>query len=393
MRLMLFTDTLGDVNGVSRFIRNMGHESIAAGREMLIATSTRFEIPPEDCFYNCKPKFAMKMPKYAELDFVIPNKADLVRRAEEFAPDVVHVSTPGGVGKVGRDFAKRRGIPIAGVYHTDFPAYLEHLFNEEMYGTITAQYMKYFYKPFGLILSRSEQYMESLEKLGFSRDRMAKLEPGIKLDDFDAKHRDSAVWDEHSLPRDSVKVLYVGRISTEKNLPMLTEIWPKVRERVRASGVDARLVIVGGGPYLDEMKATLGGHGAVFPGFKHGTELATLYASADMFVFPSLTDTLGQVVLESQASGIPVIVADQGGPKEVVDDGVTGLVLPGSKPQAWVDAVSDLVIDRDRRERMGSAGLAWAQEFSISASFEKFWDSHEALLEQRVTRPGILQHV
>ncbi len=381
MRLMLFTDTLGDVNGVSRFIRNMGHESLAAGREFLIATSTRFEVPDDPCFYNVAPKFAMKMPKYAELDMVIPRKADLVRRADEFRPDVVHVSTPGSVGKVGRDYAKKRGIPIAGVYHTDFPAYLEHLFHDEMYGTVTAQYMKFFYKPFKLILSRSEQYMESLEKLGFSRDRMAKLEPGIKLDDFDTKHKDAGVWDEYGLPRDSVKVLYVGRISTEKNLPMLTAIWPQVRERAKAAAVDARLVVVGGGPYLDEMKSTLGGHGAVFPGFKHGTELATLYASADMFVFPSLTDTLGQVVLESQASGIPVIVADQGGPKEVVDDGRTGLVLPGHRTEAWVDAVSDLVIDHDKRKAMGAAGVPWAQNFSISASFEKFWAAHEALIE------------
>ena len=388
MRMMLFTDTLGDVNGVSRFIRNMGHESIAAGQEMLIATSTRFEIPPEDCFFNCRPKFAMKMPKYAELDFVIPNKTDLVRRAEEFAPDVVHVSTPGGVGKVGRDFAKKRGIPIAGVYHTDFPAYLEHLVNEEMYGTITAQYMKYFYKPFELILSRSEQYMESLEKLNFSRDRMAKLEPGIKLDDFDASHRDESAWDEYGLPRDSVKILYVGRISTEKNLPVLTEIWPSVRERARSASVDARLVVIGGGPYLSEMQSALGGHGTVFPGFKHGTELAKLYASADMFVFPSLTDTLGQVVLESQASGIPVIVADQGGPKEVVDDGATGLVLPGSRPAAWVDAVSDLVIDHERRKAMGAAGVAYSKNFSISASFEKFWAAHEALIKTPELQPA-----
>lgn len=388
VRLMLFTDTLGDVNGVSRFIRNMGHESLKAGQEMLIATSTRFEIPPEACFFNCTPKFATKMPKYPELDFVIPNKRELVARAEAFAPDVVHVSTPGGVGKVGRDFAKKRGIPIAGVYHTDFPAYLEHLFHDEMYGTVTAQYMKYFYKPFELILSRSEQYMESLEKLGFSRDRMAKLEPGIALNDFDADHRDEGVWDEYGLPRESVKVLYVGRISTEKNLPMLTTIWPKVRERARAAGVDARLVVVGGGPYLEEMKAALGGHGVVFPGFKHGTELATLYASADMFVFPSLTDTLGQVVLESQASGIPVIVADQGGPKEVVDDGVTGLVLPGSKTAAWVDAVSDLVIDHEKRKAMGAAGVSWSKNFSITASFEKFWAAHEALVRSPGLQPA-----
>ncbi|GIW74389.1 MAG: hypothetical protein KatS3mg103_0911 [Phycisphaerales bacterium] len=181
-------------------------------------------------------------------------------------------------------------------------------------------------------------------------------------------------------------MLYVGRVSTEKNLPMLAAIWPRVRRRALEAGVQAHLVVVGGGPYLEQMQAALAGQGAVFAGFKHGRELAELYASSDLFVFPSLTDTLGQVVLESQASGVPVVVADQGGPKEVVDDGRTGLVLPGRSPEAWVSAIADLVVDHGRRRAMGQAAQAWAKRFSIASSFEAFWSAHEALLDEGPAR-------
>jgi len=387
MRLMLFTDTLGDVNGVSRFIRNLGHESLRAGREMLIATSTRFGVPPERCFANLPPRLAMPMPRYPQLELVLPPAAGLRDLARRFAPDVVHVSTPGPVGRVGRAIARARGLPLAGVYHTDFPAYLEALFHDEVYGEVTAAVMRRFYRPFDLILSRSERYMDALGAMGLPRGRMARLLPGIALDDFGPANRRADAWAPWGLPADAVAVLYVGRVSTEKNLPALARQWPAVRRAVAAGGADARLVVVGGGPYLEEMRAALAPHGAVFPGFKSGAELARLYASADVFVFPSLTDTLGQVVLEAQASGVPVVVADSGGPKEVVDDGRTGLVLPAEDDAAWIEAIAALCLERERRRAMGERAARWARGFTFSASFEAFWRAHEALLPQAPHAP------
>ncbi|MEO1008007.1 MAG: glycosyltransferase family 1 protein [Planctomycetota bacterium] len=384
MRLMLFTDTLGDTNGVSRFIQNIGHESLRSGRDMLVATSTRFEVPPEACFFNPPPAWAMRMPRYPQLDLVRPPKRAMLARADEFAPDVVHVSTPGPVGLLGRRYALRRGLPLAGVYHTDFPAYVETLAGGRAARGLAARFMAWFYRPFGLILSRSEEYMRSLEALGLECRVMEKLAPGIALEDFDASLRDPSTWDAHGLPPGSVRVLYVGRISKEKNLPMLVDAWPAIRERAERGGVDARLVVVGLGPYAGEMEDELAPHGAVFLGEKRGRELATLYASADLFVFPSRTDTLGQVVLESQSAGIPVVVGDEGGPKEVVDDGRTGLVLPAGDPGAWIEAIARLCIDHDRRRAMGAAATPWSQQFSIAASFDRFWASHEGLLRPAV---------
>ena len=158
---------------------------------------------------------------------------------------------------------------------------------------------------------------------------------------------------------------------------MLAAIWPGVRRACAEKGVDAELVVVGDGPYRERMQRELQGQGVVFTGIRRGTELAALYASSDLFAFPSTTDTLGQVVLESQASGLPVIVTDQGGPKEVVDHAISGLVIPATDRGAWSDALVRLATDTETRERMGRSAQTRATRYSIAASFEQFWSVHE----------------
>src|SRR5690606_10786710 len=121
------------------------------------------------------------------------------------------------------------------------------------------------------------------------------------------------------------------------------------------------------------MAGALRGEGARFPGFRRGVELSRLYASSDLFVFPSVTDTLGQVVLEAQASGLPVLVSDRGGPREVVADGVSGLVIPGGSAVAWAEQIAGLLVDAPLRAQMGPAAAAHAQRFSLERCFEQFW--------------------
>lgn len=377
MRLMLFTDTLGDVNGVSRFIQNVGEQGHLAGRNFRIVTSTRLPVPEVPYITNHKPVFAMSMPGYANLDVALPPLLRLWREVDAFQPDVVHISTPGPVGLAGWLAAKRLGVPVCGVYHTDFPAYIDHLFDDAVYTKVCSDYMKFFYSPFDRIFSRSDDYMASLEGLGLDRRAMVRLSPGIALETFQPSYKDDSVWSrfEGVSPR-SLKVLSIGRVSVEKNLPLLTEIWPAIRRRCADEGREVELIVVGDGPYRKQMQAELSRHGAHFLGFRHGEELSTIYASSDLFVFPSLTDTLGQVVLESQSSGVPVIVSDQGGPKEVVDHGITGLILPGSNPGQWQRTIVELLLDDEKRERMGRTAHTRASRYSIRASFDHFWRVH-----------------
>lgn len=388
VRVCLFTDTLGDVNGVSRFIRTIAECARATGRELHVLTSTRFECPDAWNVHNLKPRYSRAMPGYATLDVVVPPASALMKLADRLKPHVVHVSTPGPVGAVGRRYARTRGLPMLATYHTDFPAYVERLFDDDALTYVCAAAMRRFYRPCARVFSRSEEYAAALVRLGVRRERIETLRPGIDTSAFNPRFKDESgrVWDGvKGARRDSLKVLYVGRVSVEKNLPLLTKVWGQVRKECVSRGIDAQLVVVGDGPYRARMEEALGEGGAVFAGFRFGEELSALYASSDVFVFPSTTDTLGQVVMEAQGAGLAVLVTDQGGPSEVVDDGETGLVLPGegaAAEGAWVRALVGLLGDQERRARLGRAGAAKIAPMSIMHSFEHFWGVHEEVAER-----------
>ncbi len=380
LRVLKFTDTIADINGVCRFIQNIAQSAHDTKRDLKVFTSTRIELPKVDNLVNFDPIFAMKMPGYDTLDFTIPPLIKMLRAADEFRPDVIHISTPGPVGTVGLIAAKLMRVPIVGVYHTDFPAYIDELFDNRGASWLCRWVMGSFYKQFRFVFSRSADYADRLESIGIERSRLVRLTAGYDNTKFDATLRDPSIWYAHGIERDSIKAVFCGRVSTEKNLPFLVSIWPKVVERVRMAGKKIDLVIIGDGPYRDKMTQALDGLSAHFLGFRNGVELATLYASCDFFVFPSMTDTLGQVVMESQASGLPVIVTDQGGPKEIVVDQQTGFVLPGDDSEEtserWIDTIVELVLDDARREQMGRAGIEAMQHYTFAASFEHYWQVH-----------------
>jgi len=381
MRVCLFTDTLGDVNGVSRFIRNIADQSLLAHRSLHVLTSTRFQCPVQANVTNVPPMFARAMPGYPQLEIAWPSGRKLTRIADALQPDVVHVSTPGPVGSIGRRYALKRGLPLVGTYHTDFPAYVAHLFGDRVLTWVCDRAMRRFYRPFSAVFTRSDEYAGALVSLGVERGRIVRLLPGIDTDTFHTRHRDPSIWRSHpTIPPDAVKVLFVGRVSVEKNLPLLVRAWSLVAAREPR----AHLVIVGDGPYRTPMQAALEGKNAHFLGFRHGAELSALYASSDLFAFPSTTDTLGQVVMEAQSAGLPVIVTDQGGPASVVNHlpgkEQSGLVIHGDDPARWADAIVMLVGDAERRRAMGAAGHRKIQPMSIRDSFVHFWDVHQRAL-------------
>ncbi len=384
LRVMKFTDTLADVNGVCRFIQNAARQAHDTGRDLTVVTSTRFDIPVKDLpnIVNFDPVFATKMPKYENLELALPPILKMLRYADHVKPDVIHISTPGPVGCVGMLAAKLLRVPVVGVYHTDFPAYVDRLFDDRAATAMCEKFMSLFYKPFKAVFTRSQDYADSLLNLGIAPEHIVRLRAGFDDRHFSPAFRDTSRWPELGLKRDSVKVLFCGRVSVEKNLPHLTSIWADVRKACAARGVDTELVIIGDGPYRATMQRELRGQAAHFLGFRHAEELSRLYASCDLFAFPSTTDTLGQVVMESQASGMPVLVTDVGGPQEVVDDGVTGLVLPAEDARRWTDAIVDLVCDADKRARMGAAAAEAMKSRTFAASFEHYWQVHENARER-----------
>jgi len=378
MRVSLFTDTIADVNGVCRFIHNVADSAHASARDLEVITCTRKALPDGVApnIYNFPPVFATNLPKYDSLDVCLPPIMKILRHVDQHQPDVIHISTPGPVGCVGFLAAKMLRIPVLGVYHTDFPAYVERLFDDHGLTRMCEKFMHAFYRPFSAVFTRSVDYVDSLERLGLPRARIVSLMPGFDSNEFHPRFRNVESWTDRGLDPESVKVLYVGRVSVEKSMPMLTSVWKSVRKRLSDAGVRAELVIVGDGPYREQMAKELKGKDATFLGFRYGQELSEIYASSDMFVFPSTTDTLGQVVMEAQGSGLPVIVTDRGGPKEVVEHGRTGYVLGAEDGEAWAERIAELASSADRRRAMGDAAHASMQKFGLTHSFEHFWQVH-----------------
>lgn len=381
-RVLLFTDTLGDVNGVSRFIRDAAGCALSVGRDLTVLTSTRFELPQAPNIVNADPILAVQMPRYENLELVWPPARKMLRFAADFRPTAIHVSTPGPVGMVGRVAARRLRVPLLGTYHTDFPAYIERLFELEALTWLSRSTMSNFYRPFDVVFTRSQEYREAVQSLGVPPDRLETLRPGFRTDLFQPRFRDPSIWQRLTpgdAAPDTLRFLSVGRVSVEKNLPFLARAWRQADAILRSRSVAGSLIVVGDGPYRERMQAELAGTRTHFLGFKHGQELSTLYASSDLFLFPSTTDTLGQVVLEAQCSGVPVLVTDQGGPRSVIQDGVTGNVLTAESPKPWVDAIVALALDPHKRRAMGNAAQAHASTMTIDNSIDHFWSIHERL--------------
>ncbi|MFK7758580.1 MAG: glycosyltransferase family 4 protein [Phycisphaerales bacterium] len=386
-RVLKFTDTLVDINGVCRFIQNTAATAHRTNHDLTVFTSTRIPFPdhlkPLPNITNFTPLYARPMPGYDTLDLAIPPMLTMLRAAEDHRPDVIHISTPGAVGMVGMIASKLMRVPVVGVYHTDFPSYIDELFDSRFMSSGCRALMRTFYKQFAAVFSRSADYAQRLTELGINPHKLVRLTPGFDNEQFSQTLRDPSIWEPLDVPSTGFKLFFCGRVSTEKNLPILTKHWPSIKERIEsATQQPAQLIIIGDGPYRAEMQAKLQQHNTYFLGFKHSKELATLYASCDLFAFPSTTDTLGQVVMESQASGVPVIATDQGGPKEVIDHPHTGLVLPIDDPVTWTDAIVELAIDTKRRKAMGAAGVELMKNFSFNASFKHYWSIHEGARKQ-----------
>jgi len=387
-RLALFTDTLGDVNGVSRFIRQLAGWAEGAGRELHVFAFEHPELPDLPNVHPVEPLFSAPIPGYEELRLHLPPALSVLRRVNELQPDAVHVSTPGPMGLLGAAAADMMRAPLLGTHHTDFPAYVARLLGDQSMVKMCERLLRHLYTRFDRVMTRSESYLPSVRRLGVTERKILTIPAGVDRETFRPEKRDVSVWS--GLARaDSVKALYAGRVSVEKNTPLLEQAWKIVRRRCEDRGLEAELIVVGDGPDRARLERSLAPFGARFLGYRHGEELSALYASADFFVFPSVTDTLGQVVLEAQASGLPALVSTAGGPREIVADGETGFALPASDPGRWVDAMIDLISDDDLRRRLGAAARERVEPRTVDAMYEFFWAEHEEAVARRRGHAGM----
>ncbi|CAN5542208.1 glycosyltransferase [soil metagenome] len=336
-RVAVVTDALGGVHGVSRTIEELRERGVPGYEIEVVGTD-----PAVD--RRLAAVAELDVPFYPGLRIGVPTLPGLVEALAEGRYDAVHVTSPGPAGVAAALVARTMSLPLVGSHHTELGAYAELRSGNAAIAGGVDMALSAFYGICDTVLSPSSSADESLRTLGVSPEKILRWERGVELKRFGRRHRD-----ENLLPGE-LNVLYAGRLTREKGIDLLAESFLAAHSR------DERLhlVLAGGGPEEDLLCERLGEH-ATFLGWLEGDDLPRAYASADLFVFPSRTDTFGQVLLEAQASGLPVVAVDEGGPRDLIEDGVTGLLRP-ARTDALADAMLELAASPDMRARLAGAG-------------------------------------
>jgi glycosyltransferase involved in cell wall biosynthesis len=367
-----FTDTLDEVNGVAVTLQQ---EIEAAGRlehDMSILMCSATSQPPRQRVYRFAPLASHSIPEYPELAIHVPPFLKILKHCYDQRYTHIHVATPGPMGLAGMAIARILHLPLTGTYHTAFPQYAraltEDLYVEQMMWTG----MMWFYAQLDAVYVPSHATGADLAARGLSSEKIRVYPRGVDTVRFNPSKASRAVREELGVTGETPLLLYVGRVSKEKNLPVLVD----AMQMLTARNLDLHLVIVGDGPYRKEMEQKLASTKATFTGYKSGEQLTHLFASADIFVLPSTTDTFGNVVLEAQASGLPVIVSNVGGPREMIDAGATGLVVSSMTGPAFAEAIAYLLGDPELRKAMGHAARAVTETRGIDACVSRLWEMY-----------------
>lgn len=367
--IAIFADSPDHMSGVATALRNWSSEALRTGHDLAILHSG-----DRDLFENgirFPPIGTLRLGVYEGLQLGIPSVTAVMSEIRRRGCTAVHVSTPGPMGLIGLAVARELGVPAYGTYHTDFPAYAAQLAGDPRLEHTAWRFMRWFYGQLERVAAPSAATRERLVWHGLDGDRISVVGRGIDPDLYSPSRRNisrRAAWGDVRADW----LLYAGRLSAEKNLACLAAAFKQVAARRPGTG----LVIAGDGPMRAELEAELRGLQVVFTGMCKGEELAEIYASADLFVFPSETDTLGVVLLEAQASGLPVLVSAEGGPKSCIVPDRTGRIVRPMNASNLARAIDGLLAEPHTRTAMGVAAREHAAGHSWQRSFSAFWNLH-----------------
>ncbi len=313
MKIALFTETfLPKVDGiVTRLTKTIQH-LVAADDEVLVFCPEG--APASYLGARVVGVPALPLPLYPELKLALP-RPSVSEALEAFGPDLVHVVNPAVLGLGGIWLAKTRSIPLVASYHTHLPKYLEH-YGLGMLEPVLWELLKAAHNQAQLNLCTSTAMVAELSERGIQHTAL--WQRGVDTELFRPELRSQSMRERLLGGRSDTDqlLLYIGRLSAEKQIERIRPVLDALP--------GARLALVGDGPYRQQLETLFAGSATTFVGYLAGEELASAYASADAFLFPSSTETLGLVLLEAMAAGCPVVGANRGGIPDIVTDGENG---------------------------------------------------------------------
>jgi len=362
-RIAIMADGIGSTHGVSRTLEEIRQRGVPGFEIEVIGTDP-------DVDRRLAAVAEVDVPFYPGLRIGVPSLPAAVETLAEGAFDAIHVCSPGPVGVAGALVARALGLPLIGSYHTELTAYAAERSGELRLAQAMALAVAAFYGACELVLSPSPASDEALREIGIGAERVARWDRGVDTSRFDL-----ALRGQLELPGE-LNVLYAGRITQEKGADLLAEAFLDARRR------DPRLhlVLAGGGPEQERLRERVGEH-ATFLGWLQGIELARAYASADIFLFPSATDTFGQVILEAQASGLPVVAVAAGGPLSLIEDRVSGLLCEPTA-DALAEGVLELASSPLLRQRLAALALTGVRARTWEGAMERLAAGYRRILER-----------
>ena len=364
-RVAVVVDGIGGMHGVTHTIQQIRAHGVRGFDVEVIGTDAGVD-------RRLSAVAEIDIPFYPGLEIGVPTVPAIVEALAEGRYDIVHVCSPGPAGIAAWLLARVLGIPRLGSYHTELGAYAGLRTERPQLEALVNWALGRFYRACDVVLSPSPASDQRLAELGIDSDQIHRWDRGVDLRRFDPAHR------ERGLLPGAVNVLYAGRLSKEKGVELLADAFLEAHRR------DPRLhlVLAGGGPEEDMLRERLGER-ATFLGWLSGDALTRAYASADAFMFASATETFGQVVLEAQASGLPVAAVDRGGPVSLIEHGETGL-LAAPEISALADAVVSLTSTPALSERIRRGGLKAVRERSWEAALDRLAAAYRIALSERV---------
>jgi glycosyltransferase involved in cell wall biosynthesis len=376
LQLAVVTETYPpEVNGVARTIgvmvaglRERGH------RIQLVRPRQPGEgLAPAEPGFETVLRASVPLPRYRELRMGLPAKRALLQAWRARRPDIVQVVTEGPLGSSAVTAARTLGIPVVSEFHTNFHDYSRH-YGLGLFSKLVARYLRRLHNRADYTLVPTAELQSQLAAAGY--ERLGVVGRGIDLDLFGPRHRSAPLRQSWGAGDHDIVALSVGRLAPEKNLRLFVESC----RAMQAVATRLKVVVVGNGPDAGPLRAT--NPDFVFAGMQTGAALAEHYASADVFLFPSLTETFGNVTTEAMASRLAIVAFDYGAARQCLRHRASALLAPYGEVAPFVEAAQELAADPRLREQLREGAVAAAR----GLTWARVIDDLEAIFGDLVTR-------
>ncbi|KAB8131770.1 glycosyltransferase family 1 protein [Gracilibacillus oryzae] len=377
MKIAIFTDTfLPDVNGVAKTLGRLTTYLDSSNHHYIVISpkQTRNESATDQIY----PQSSFPFPLYKECRISLPKKTEIKNLLLSFEPDIIHVATPFSIGLCGLQLAKKLNIPLVGSYHTDFDHYL-HYYHLSLLSRPLWRYMEWFHQSMSRIFVPSAHTFSQLQKRDFHNIQIWKR--GVDTTVFHPHYNHSEIRKKYNIKQKYI-LSYVGRLAPEKNIETLAYLFKNLPEQLNRQ---IHWSIIGDGPskqYLEEHKTA----NVTITGFLSQKEVAPFLASSDLFVFPSESETFGNVVLEALACGTPVAGANAGGVKTIIQEGFTGMLCRQGKKDDYINAIASILENSIWRQQLEENAVRYAQKQRWEDQFEDLLTGYQEVInEERKT--------